>query len=117
MTDFTDIGQDVGSLKFHNERRRAPRRRVSGAAMAVFATGKAAGTLTRVDLLDASYTGLGIVSPVEVEPGTSCSIIPEHAMSPRQIGIVIRCERHDDEDTGLAGYRLGVQCRAQKAVA
>ena len=42
--------------------------------MAVFATGKAAGTLTRVDLLDASYTGLGFMSPVSVEPGTSVSV-------------------------------------------
>lgn len=111
MSNFEDIGQELGTLKFHNERRRAPRRRVSGAAMAVFATGKAAGTLTRVDLLDASYTGLGFMSPVSVEPGTSVSVIPEHAMSPRQVGIVIRCEQTDD------GYRLGVQCRAQKAAA
>lgn len=111
MSNFEDIGQEVGTLKFHNERRRTPRRRVSGAAMAVFATGKAAGTLTRVDLLDASYTGLGVMSPVAVEPGTSVSVIPEHAMSPRQVGIVIRCEQMDE------GFRLGVQCRAQKAAA
>jgi hypothetical protein len=106
-----EIGTTIGTLKFHNERRRAPRRTVSGAAMAVFASGKAAGALTRVELCDASYTGIGVLSPIEVEPGTSCSIIPEQAMSPRQIGIVIRCEKCP------SGWTLGIQCRAAKAAA
>jgi hypothetical protein len=98
-------------LKLQHERRKVPRREVKGGAMAVFSSGRGAGTLARVELLDASWTGLGVVSPMEVEPGTSVSVIPEHAMSPRQIGIVVRCEKFED------GWRLGLQCRTQKAVA
>ena len=99
------------SLRIASERRRIPRREVKGGAMAVFASGRGAGTLTRVELLDASWNGMGIKSPVMVEPGTSVSVIPEHAMSPRQVGIVVRCEKIEE------GYRLGLMCRVQKAVA
>ncbi|GDX98126.1 hypothetical protein LBMAG48_05300 [Phycisphaerae bacterium] len=107
-------GHAVGEtteLKLAHERRKVPRRAVKGGAMAVFSAGKGAGTLARVELLDASWTGLGVASPVEVEPGTAVSVIPEHAMSPRQIGIVVRCEKMDE------GWRLGLQCRTQRAVA
>lgn len=105
------VASDNAQLKIQHERRKVPRREVKGGAMAVFSSGRGAGTLARVELLDASWTGLGVVSPMEVEPGTAVSVIPEHAMSPRQVGIVVRCEKFDD------GWRLGLQCRTQKAVA
>ncbi len=105
------VASDNAQLKLQHERRKVPRREIKGGAMAVFSSGRGAGTLARVELLDASWTGLGVVSPMEVEPGTAVSVIPEHAMSPRQIGIVVRCEKFND------GWRLGLQCRTQKAVA
>lgn len=105
------VASDNAQLKIQRDRRKVPRREVKGGAMAVFSSGRGAGTLARVELLDASWTGLGVVSPMEVEPGTAVSVIPEHAMSPRQIGIVVRCEKFND------GWRLGLQCRTQKAVA
>lgn len=103
--------EDSPSLRIASERRRIPRREIKGGAMAVFASGRGAGTLTRVELIDASWNGMGIKSPILVEPGTSVSVIPEHAMSPRQVGIVVRCEKVEE------GYRLGLMCRVQKAVA
>lgn len=99
------------TFKLPSERRKLPRRAVSGHAMAVFANGRGAGTLTRVELVDASWTGMGLKTSAPVEPGTSVSIIPEHAMSPRQIGIVVRCEQME------SGYSVGLMCRTQKAVA
>ncbi|MFN5946244.1 MAG: hypothetical protein ACK5ZG_11595 [Phycisphaerae bacterium] len=105
------VANDNAQLRLQHERRKVPRREIKGGAMAVFSSGRGAGTLARVELLDASWTGLGVVSPIEVEPGTAVSVIPEHAMSPRQIGIVVRCEKFND------GWRLGLQCRTQKAVA
>ncbi len=105
------VASDNAQLKIQRDRRKVPRREVKGGAMAVFSSGRGAGTLARVELLDASWTGLGVVSPMEVEPGTAVSVIPEHAMSPRQIGIVVRCEKFND------GWRLGLQCRTQRAVA
>jgi hypothetical protein len=99
------------TLKLPSERRKLPRRTVSGNAMAVFANERGAGTLARVELVDASWTGMGLKTTSPVEPGTSVSVIPEHAMSPRQVGIVVRCEPIEN------GYSVGLMCRTQKAVA
>lgn len=99
-------------LTVARERRRAPRVGVKGSAMTIFSSGSAAGMLTRVDLVDASHTGLGVTSPIAVSPGTSFSLIPEAVASPRQIGIVVRCEK---DEQGL--YRLGLRSRFAKAVA
>ena len=99
-------------LTVARERRRAPRVSVKGSAMTIFSSGLAAGMLTRVDLVDASHTGLGVTSPIEVAPGTSFSLIPEAVAWPRQIGIVVRCEKDES-----GGYRLGLRSRFAKAVA
>lgn len=93
------------------ERRRAPRVPIGGGAMAIFSDGGVAGTLTRVALLDASHTGLGVLSPAPVRPGSSFSLVPDSAAAPRQIGMVVRCEREE------GGYRLGLRGRVAKAVA
>lgn len=94
------------------ERRRAPRVTVKGSAMTIFSSGRSAGMLTKVDLVDASHTGLCVNSPIAVAPGTSFSLIPEAVAWPRQIGIVVRCE----QDVA-GGYRLGLKSRFAKAVA
>jgi hypothetical protein len=101
-----------GPFRLQPERRRVPRRVVSGGAMAIFSEGHGPGRLARVDLVDASWTGLGVRSPMKIEPGSTVSIIPEHAMSPRQVGVVMRCEQ---EHEGV--YLVGVQCRTQKTAA
>jgi hypothetical protein len=101
--------QDTAS---QHDRRRAPRREMKGGAMAVFSTCLGAGTLVRVDLMDASWTGIGVRSPVAVEPGASVSIVPDDAMWPRQTGIVVRCEADEE-----GGYRVGLLSRRRRAVA
>jgi hypothetical protein len=109
--DASTDSTDAGTFKLPSERRKLPRRTVSGHAMAVFASGRGAGTLSRVQLVDASWTGMGLKTTTPVEPGTSVSVIPEHAMSPRQVGIVVRCEPTE------SGYSVGLMCRTQRAVA
>ncbi len=93
------------------ERRKTPRRAMDGGAMAVFSNSIGAGTLVHVEILDASWTGIGIKSPIAVEPGASVSIVPESAAWPRQTGVVVRCEADEH------GYRIGILSKRQKAVA
>lgn len=94
-----------------SDRRKTPRRTMTGGGMAVFSSSLGAGTLARVELLDASWTGVGISSPIAVEPGTSVSLVPDSPAWPRQTGIVVRCQH-----TGC-GYRIGLMSKRQKAVA
>ena len=94
------------------ERRRAQRKPTTGGAMAVFGGGEsAAGTLTRVELVDTSFHGLCIKSPVKVHLGSNVSIIPDSAAAPRQVGVVVRCDFED------GAFMLGLQCRLAKAAA
>jgi hypothetical protein len=99
------------TLKFDRERRRMPRRPVKGHAMGVFSLGPAGAKLVRVELVDASWTGIGVTSSEPVEVGTSVSLTPEDAMWPRQTGVVVRC------DAAEGGYRVGLLSRQQRAVA
>ena len=99
------LSQD--SLDF--DRRKLPRRPINGHAMAVFTPGNSVGTLVRVELLDASWKGIGFRSPMEIRPGTPCSLTPDDSMWPRQVGMVLRCEKDGD------GYRVGVQSKLAKA--
>ncbi len=103
------LSTDDGVLAF--ERRGLPRRPVCGHAMAIFSTGSTAGRLSRVELIDASWTGIAIRSAEPVELGASVSLTPEDAMWPRQVGMVVRCEKVDD------GYCLGLRSKRNKAVA
>lgn len=90
------------------ERRTNPRAKVSGQAMAVFSNPSSVGSLTYVNLLDASTAGLGVLSPIPVEIGTSFSIVPETGNFPRAVGTVVRCEKFDD------GFRLGLATAARR---
>lgn len=94
-----------------SDRRRVPRRPMQGGGMAVFSNGHGAGTLVRVDLIDASWVGIGVKSPVKVEPGSSVSLVPDSAMWPRQTGVVVRCEEAED------GFIVGLLSKRSKAVA
>jgi hypothetical protein len=91
------------------ERRTTQRARVTGQAMAVFSSTTGAGSLTYVSLVDASSGGLGVMSPIAVEPGTAFSIVPETGNFPRAVGVVARCEKFDDS------YRLGLATAARRA--
>lgn len=95
-----------------SDRRKTPRREMKGGAMAVFSSGLGAGTLVRVSLRDASWTGIGIKCPVKVEPGACVSLVPDDSMWPRQTGIVVRCEPDDE-----GGFLVGLLSRQRKAVA
>lgn len=72
-------------------RRSSPRAKVSGQAMAVFSREAGPGSLTYVSLVDASARGLGVLSPIQVEPGAAFSIVPETGSYPRAVGVVARC--------------------------
>ena len=95
-----------------SERRKVPRKKFDQPAMAVFATGLTAASLARVMITDASHTGMGFISPVMVEPGTSVSVMPEHPMWPRQTGIVVRCSARED-----GTFAVGIMTRRANAAA
>lgn len=89
------------------ERRRLPRKKMSGHAIAVFTSGDCAGTVVRVELVDASHTGIGVICPMAIEPGAAFTLIPEDARMPRCCGIAVRCRQHpDDSDRSIIGLRM-----------
>ena len=109
LSTATIQDDDRGPLTF--ERRRLPRKVMKGGGVAVFTHDHCAGTVVRVELIDGSHTGLGILSPIAIEPGTSFSLIPDHAMMPRAVGIAVRCEKVD------GGYHIGLRTRIGSAAA
>ncbi len=100
------LADERGTTAF--ERRTNPRAKVSGQAMAVFSNPSGAGSLTYVSLLDASTAGLGVMSPIPVDVGTSFSIVPETGNFPRAVGTVVRCEKFEES------YRLGLATAARR---
>jgi hypothetical protein len=99
------------TLRFERERRSVPRRPVKGHAMGVFSDGHAATKLMRVELVDASWTGIGVICSEPLEIGMTASLTPEDAMWPRQTGVVVRCDPCED------GYHVGLLSRQRRAVA
>ncbi|HYE63672.1 MAG TPA: hypothetical protein VD997_16900 [Phycisphaerales bacterium] len=99
-------------LTLTDDRRHLPRRPIKGHAMAVFSTGPTTTKLARVELIDASWTGIGVKTTDPIELGTAVSLTPEDSMWPRQTGIVIRCEKLDN-----GAYHLGLATRRKQAVA
>lgn len=93
---------DLDSLKF--ERRREMRRPRAGAAMAAFYDEDGALSLTRVELLDSSERGLGLLSPVEIEKGVRFCLYSGSIPLPHSTGIVARCVREGGE------FRVGLRC-------
>ncbi len=113
--------QDVSSLEgspaasgahpLRFDRRRQARRDLAGAALAVFTDSSAAGKLARVTLIDSSHGGMGVSTQCSVEPGASFSLMPETGTWPRQVGIVVRCDKN------ATGYVLGLRSRMVRAAA
>lgn len=98
---------DVESLKF--ERRGEVRRPQSGFAMAAFFDEDGALSLTRVELLDASEGGLGLLCPVEIEPGVRFCLYSGTMALPHRSGTVARCVRRGDN------FCIGLRCDARMA--
>jgi hypothetical protein len=98
---------DAFAEPLHFERRRLPRKKMSGYAIAVFTSGDCVGTVVRVELVDASHTGIGVICPMPIEPGAAFTLIPEDARMPRCCGIAVRCRPHSDEsDSSIIGLRM-----------
>lgn len=92
-------------LRMVVERRKLPRRAMDNVgAMAVVADEHGAGLIARVQIKDMSWQGAGLDSPVPMVVGSSVRLTPEHAMIPRQQGVVVRCVRTGD------AYDVGVRC-------
>lgn len=110
MTDRTPRpAEATGPLQF--DRRRELRRDVAGSALAVFTDSNGPGKLARVTLIDSSQGGLGVRTQCAVEPGACFSLVPECGTWPRQVGIVVRC------DKTATGYSLGLRSRVIRAAA
>lgn len=116
-SDARDQFDDGGAFRVYKlDRRRETRGNIAGTAMAAFASGHDPVRLSAVDLLDASPHGMGVLSPVPVEPGTTLCLYPTVAagqpnIDVRRIGMVVRCEARAE------GYIIGVRCAAAKIAA
>jgi hypothetical protein len=81
--------------------------------MAAFYDAEGAICLTRVDLRDSSATGLGVVSPLEIQAGSRVCLYSSDVASahgPHFSATVVRCDRaiapESDDDTS---YVLGLR--------
>ncbi len=97
----------AGSIRA--ERRAAIREGAAGGVMAAFGSPVEGVTLTHVELLDRSNTGLGLRSPVPVEIGSRFALYPGLARVPATAGTVARCEPEGDE------FRIGLRCDPRRA--
>jgi hypothetical protein len=101
------VNPDVESIKM--ERRGGERRRLSGGAMAAFFDEDGALSLTRVEVVDASDGGLGLVCPVQVGAGVRFCLYSGTIPLPHSTGTVARCVKLGDE------FRVGLRCDARRA--
>lgn len=95
-------------LKFN--RRAGVRRRVQGEAMAA-GYGRAGSITVRVVLIDASYSGIGVDSPVEFEVGTEIKLHFNGQVLAGRHGLVARCDPRGE------GYRVGIDTASGTAAA
>lgn len=98
----------ASTLRF--ERRHQERQPVRGSVMAAFTDTDDGITLTRVDLVDASNGGLGLLCPVRVEPGARFALYAPEVALPHTTGVVARCT-----DSGDEAFRIGLRCDARLA--
>lgn len=95
-------------VKYKLNRRTSDRAPRAGAAMAAFFDEDGALSLTRVELMDVSDGGLGLLSPVGVPTGVRFSLY-WGASVPHTTGVVARCAPDGDE------YRVGLRCDQRMA--
>jgi hypothetical protein len=86
------------------ERRRDERSPLHGSVMGAFVDDEGAFTLTRVELLDESEAGLGLMSPVEIEPGRRFTLYAGPLHVAHDSGVVVRC------GTDGGAFRVGLRC-------
>jgi PilZ domain-containing protein len=98
---------DLDSIKL--ERRVGDRKAQTGMAMAAFYDEDGALSLTRVRILDSSDGGMGLLCPVEVQPGVRFSLYSGTIPLPHLTGTVARCIRDRDE------FRVGLRCDLKMA--
>ncbi len=96
------------------ERRAWIRRPEQGTAMAAFYDADGAICLTRVELRDASATGLGIRSPLRIDAGSRVCLYTNDVISahgPHLSATVVRCEEavNGDEEADEPVYTLGLR--------
>jgi hypothetical protein len=93
---------------FKIDRRTSERVRRTGAAMAAFFDEDGALSLTRVELVDVSEGGMGLVCPVDVEPGVRFSLY-WGTSHPHSTGVVVRCSPEGED------FRVGLRCDGRLA--
>lgn len=94
-------------LKF--ERRAGDRAPAGGSMQAVIASGIDMPLLLRLQLIDASATGLGAIVPSPIDVGSRLSIRVDPVHGAWKTGSVVRCVPCE------GGYRLGVLYSQRKA--
>jgi hypothetical protein len=98
---------DVRPFRF--ERRVEGRQESSGEAMAAFYDEDGALSLTRVTLVDESVHGLGLVSPVAVEPGVRFGLHARGRVLAHTTGVVARCSPKGEV------WSVGLRCDPRRA--
>ena len=94
----------VADLVLPDERRREPRTPARGATVCSFSGNAGGSRLTSVLVRDTSTAGLGLHSPVPVEPGATVALYPLSRPVATDTGRVVRCEPHPE-----GGWCLGVR--------
>jgi hypothetical protein len=77
--------------------------------MAAFYDEDGALSLTRVELVDASGAGLGLLCPVEVETGARFCLYSGATRLPHTTGVVARCVPEGE------WFRVGLRCAGRVA--
>lgn len=85
------------------ERRGSARLAASGEMVATFRGADGRIGLTRVEMVDTSDGGLGLVSPVAIEPGMSVTLRDARTRQPWTDAACVRCVRE------VGGYRVGLR--------
>lgn len=93
-------GARAGTLRI--ERRRGAREEASGGLMASYTNGERVG-VTRLELVDRSVGGMGVVSRVKIEPGMLVTLCADGAKIPWLTGRAVRCEAIGEDE-----YRVGI---------
>jgi hypothetical protein len=98
-TQGTSTNLKITGMK---ERRRLPRSAAGGRVLATVTRSTGDVAVVGVQLVDSSAAGLGLYSPVFVEPGDLVGLHFDGSALPSRLGRVVRCEPHGE------GYRVGL---------
>lgn len=102
MTLTSPLPAECAPDSFKFDRRRSPRTDAQGWAMATFCDERGQARLARVQLIDCSRSGLGILSPVPIAAGSGFTLHPEDPRLTSVRGVVARCIPTDN------GHRIGL---------